>query len=439
MLNKYIRYVTVLLVLLIAAAPVYANGVNGDTNRAAQSDSTQVIVAPGESIKLGLATDLSNLIPDPGQDIANGATLAVLRRNTEFGGIHGFQVELDVQDDRCDPTDATTVANRFASDPQVVGVVGHVCSGASIAASEVYVDARIPMVSSSATAVSFTANGYDIVNRVAFTDGAQGTVDARFLYEELGVTQLAVIHDNSDYGKGLADVVVEEFERIGGTVVAYEVISADEQDYRSVLTTVAAGEPEGIFFGGYQAQAALLVNQMLEVGLEDVAFLSDDGTFTEQYIELAGSAAEGTYASFVSTAEFMDSEASAVFDEVYEQLFGVAPDELGPFHYHAYDAASILLDAIEAVAVVDDAGNLVIDREALIVAVRETTDYEGLTGVLSCDGIDGIGECGAGVIGVNVVEDGAWVAVDVPEELQYGQAYGEEEVAEEEVEEEAAE
>src|SRR5690606_19913467 len=119
--------------------------------------------------------------------------------------------------------------------------------------------------------------------------------------------------------------------------------------------------------------------------------------------------------------------------------FGVAPDELGPFHYHAYDAASILLDAIEAVAVVDDAGNLVIDREALIVAVRETTDYEGLTGVLSCDGIDGIGECGAGVIGVNVVEDGAWVAVDVPEELQYGQAYGEEEVAEEEVEEEAAE
>lgn len=421
MLSRRFRYVVVLLVILAMAAPAYAS-VAPTTNDAqlAQSDSAQVVVPAGESIKLGLATDLSNLIPDPGQDIANGGILAVEQRN-EAGGVAGFTVELDVQDDRCVGEDATTVANQFASDPQTVAVVGHVCSGASIAASGIYQDARIPMVSPSSTAVAFTANGYDIVNRVAFTDGAQGTVDARYLYEELDVEFLAIIHDNSDYGLGLANVVQEEFERIGGEIASFDAIDVDEQDYRPVLTVLAGDPPDAIFFGGYQGQAALLVNQMLEVGLEDTLFFSDDGVFTEQYLDNAGDASEGSYASFV--VEAANEEGNAAFDEAYEARFGVAPDDLGPFHAHTYDAANILMNAIEAVAVVDDSGNLVIDREALIVAVRETTDYEGLTGTLSCDGIDGQGECGAGEIGVNIVEDGEWTGVDVPAELQFGQPF----------------
>ena len=420
MLSRSFRYIVVLLVLLALAAPAYANVAPTDHQILAQSDATQVVVPAGESIKLGLATDLSNLIPDPGQDIANGGILAVEQRN-EAGGIAGFTVELDVQDDRCVGEDATTVANQFASDPQTVAVVGHVCSGASIAASVIYQDARIPMVSPSSTAVAFTANGYDVVNRVAFTDGAQGTVDARYLYQELGVTRLAIVHDNSDYGLGLANVVQEEFLRIGGEIVGFEAISVDEQDYRSVLTVLAGDPPDAIFFGGYADQGALLVNQMLEVGLEDTVFFSDDGVYTQQYLDNAGDASDGSYASF--TVEAANEEGNAAFDEAYEARFGVAPDSLGPFHAHTYDAANVLMNAIEAVAEIDADGNLVIDREALIVAVRETTDYEGLTGVLSCDGVDGFGECGAGEIGVNVVEDGAWVGVEVPEELQFGASF----------------
>lgn len=434
MFTKRFRYLAVLLVVLVAAAPVYANGIPNSSVLPAQSDATQVVVAAGESIKIGVATDLSNVVPEPGQDIANGALLAADYVNA-MGGIQGFQVAMDVQDDRCDPTDATTVANQFASDPQTVAVVGHVCSGASIAASEVYQDARIPMVSASSTAVAFTANGRDVVNRVAFTDGAQGAVDARFIYQELGVTQLAVIHDNSDYGKGLADVVVAEFERITGTVVAYEVINPEEQDYTAVLTTVAEAAPEAIFFGGYEGPAALLVNQMQEVGLENAVFFSDDGVFTQTYLDLAGEAAEGSYTSFADTSSFLNVEGAATFDAAYLAKYGVDADDLGPFHYHAFDAASIILNAVAEVAVLDDAGNLVIDREALIAAIRNTTEYPGLTGTLSCDGLEGLGECGAGEIGVNVVEDGAWVAVEVPAELQFSQPFMEAEGGEEGTEE----
>lgn len=418
--SKLFRYVALLLVLLVMVTPAYANFHNTGKTAQLQSDATQVVVPAGEPIKIGLATDLSNIIPQPGQDIANGARIAVLDRN-EMEGIQGFQVELDVQDDRCVGEDATNVANLFASDPQVVAVVGHVCSGATSAAIDVYVQARIPNVSPSSTAAFLPEKGYDTFNRVAFSDAAQGTVDARYIYSVLGLTTLAVVHDNSDYGKGLAETVAAEFTNLGGTVVndgELLVINTEEQDYRAVLTPLAAEPPAALFFAGYEQQAALLISQMKEVGLADTIFMSDDGTYTQGYIDAAGEAAEGSYASFVNTTDFADAEALEAFKARYEEEFDVAPDELGPFHAHAYDAASIIMNAIDEVAIVDADGNLVIDREALILAIRNTTEYEGLTGTLTCNPESG--ECGAGVIGMNFVEDGEWVPVEVPEELQYG-------------------
>lgn len=418
--SKRFRFVAVLLALLVMVTPAYANISNTSKSIQFQSDATQVVVPAGEPIKIGLATDLSNLIPQPGQDIANGARIAVLERN-EAEGIQGFQVELDVQDDRCVGEDATNVANLFASDPQVVAVVGHVCSGATSAAIDVYVQARIPSVSPSSTAAFLPEKGYDTFNRVAFSDAAQGTVDARYIYTVLGATTLAVVHDNTDYGKGLSEIVAAEFTALGGTVAnggELLVINPDEQDYRAVLTPLAAEPPAALFFGGYEQQAALLISQMKEVGLADTIFFSDDGTYTQGYIDAAGEAANGSYASFVDTSSFANADALEAFKARYETEFGVAPDELGPFHAHAYDAASIIMNAIDSVATVDADGNLVINREELILAIRNTTDYAGLTGTLSCNPENG--ECGAGTIGVNLVEEGEWVAVEVPAELQYG-------------------
>jgi branched-chain amino acid transport system substrate-binding protein len=137
---KKFAFLALILVLAVAALPSMAQ------------DPAVATIAPGETVKIGLATDLSNIIPAPGEDIANGGQLAVNQYMEEMGGLLGFEVELVIEDDRCTGEDATSVANLFASDPSIVAVVGHVCSGASIPASEIYEEARIPMVSPSSTA-----------------------------------------------------------------------------------------------------------------------------------------------------------------------------------------------------------------------------------------------------------------------------------------------
>lgn len=401
-----------LMVLLLAVSPVLAANTPNATKVAPHQDGAVAVFAPGESVKIGLATDLSNIIPEFGLDIAQASQLAVDLYN-ENGGLLGFTVELDVQDDLCTGEGATPVANLFASDPAVVGVVGHTCSGASVPASLVYQDARIPMVSPSSTAGSFTDRGLDVVNRVAFNDNVQGVVAARYIYSELGVTSIAVLHDNSTYGKGLADTVAATFAELGGEVVASDVIDPDAQDYRSTLSVIAESEPELLYFGGYVSQGALLAEQMLETGLEETTFFSDDGIFGQDFIDQAGDAAEVAFATF--GLQLGDPAANEEFDALYEETYGTLPDEVGPFHAQSFDSTVVILNALEAVAELDADGNLVIDREALIAAVRTTTDLAGLSGNITCDEN---GDCGSALIAVHVVEDGAWVELEVPAELQ---------------------
>lgn len=392
---KSLRLLILVALLVLAISPVYAQ------------DEGKVVIKPGETIKIAIVTDLTNVIPEFGRDIANAAQTAAVFRN-EAGGIKGFQIETFVEDDRCSGDDATTVANRVASDPKVVAVVGHICSGATIAASNVYEEARIPMMSPSATAVEVTSRGLTVINRVAPLDSVQGVYDANYIYKILGARKLAALHDNDAYGLGLARAVADEFTRLGGEVVAFEGINVDDQDYRPVLTPLVALAPDVIFFGGYEQQAVLLIPQKNDVGLADVIFFGPDGIKGEATIRGAGAAAEGVYASFPPELLYED------FDAKYEELFGVKPQELGPFHYHAADAAGMIFAAIEAVSEVDADGNLVIDREALIKALRETSDYEGLTGTLTCAEN---GDCGATVFAIYVVEDGQFVQVEVPEDL----------------------
>ncbi|MGQ9850476.1 MAG: branched-chain amino acid ABC transporter substrate-binding protein [Aggregatilineaceae bacterium] len=396
-MRKKLLFLVITALLLIAVLPVQAQ------------EGGKVVVKPGEKIKIAVATDLTNAIPEFGLDIAQGAQTALSFLN-EKGGIKGFEVEMFVEDDRCTGDDATTVANRVASDPQVVAVVGHICSGATVAASNVYEEARIVMVSPSATAEEVTSRGLTVINRVAPLDAVQGVYDANFIYKILGARKIAVLHDNDTYGLGLARAVADEFTRLGGEVVAFEGINPDDQDYRPILTPLVALEPEVIFFGGYEQQAVLLAPQKNDVGLQNAIFFGPDGIFGQAFIDGAGAAAEGTYASFPPQLVYED------WDARYEELFGINPtkDFLGPFHYHAADAAGLIFAALEKVAEVDADGNLVIDREALIKAVRETKDYEGLTGTLTCNEK---GDCGATVFAIYVVEDGEFVQVEVPEDL----------------------
>jgi branched-chain amino acid transport system substrate-binding protein len=297
------------------------------------------------------------------------------------------------------------VAHKLASDPTEVAIAGHIFSGATLAAMPIYEKAGIPMMSPSATNPDLTKQGSTVFNRVVFTDATQGKFAGEYLFNTLKVTKLAVMHDGQAYGQGLAAVVRDTFTGLGGEVVAFQAITPGESDYSAVLADIASKQPEAIFYGGYTAEAVVIVNQMKQSGLDGVTFFGDDGTFGQDFLDRAGANGEGAYAASLIPPE---SDAKAKFDAAYLAAFGTEAGKLSPYSWSAYDAVAVLVKAIESVAIKGDDGNLYIPRSALIDAVRGTKDYQGLTGVISCNDT---GECASSGPTFYIVKDGKWVEV----------------------------
>ena len=354
--------------------------------------------SPGDTIKLGYVGPMTGDYAAFGTDISRGVELAV----KYHGPVMGFEVEVVVEDTQGTPEQGAAVANKFAADEKMAGVVGHTFSGSTEVAIPIYQNAGIAMMSPSATNPGLVAIGSDVFNRVAFTDAMQGSFAASYIYTNLGVKKIAVMHDGGAYGQGLAELAAEAFQGYGGEVVATEGITPGETDYSAPLAAIAAAEPELIYFGGYDADAAVMVSQMAAAGLEGVKFFGCDGTYGIKYIELAGDAAEGTYSTYVPIPE---SDAFTKFQDDYQADYGQAQGELSPFSPHGHDSAAVLLAAMDEVAV-KDGDNLVIPRKALADEVRSTQDFTGLTGTISCDAD---GECAAAAILFMEVVDGEWV------------------------------
>ncbi len=181
------------------------------------------------------------------------------------------------------------------------------------------------------------------------------------------------MHDNGDYGLGLVELLQSAFEALGGEVTGVEGGQVGETDFRAALAKIAANGPELVFFGGYSTEAALVTQQMKETpGLEDVLFMSDDGSFTQQYLDTAGAAAEGAYMS-KPIGDVQADEYNA-FRQRYADTYGAEP--LGPYDAQSYDSVMLIADAINQVAEVDASGNLVIDRDALITGYPSHGEFD---------------------------------------------------------------
>jgi branched-chain amino acid transport system substrate-binding protein len=366
-----------------------------------------VVIAPGEPVRIGASVALTGPIPEFGLDIKQAYELAIVDLNAA-GGLMGHDYALDVQDGACDGDAATVVGNGFAADPTILAVAGGTCTGETLGLKPILEEARIPFLSASSTNPAVTSEDCDICNRVALSDKLQADVDADYIFNTLGLTQAAVMHDNGDYGLGLATLFKDAFELLGGTVLSFDGIQVGDTDFRATLTQVATNNPEIIFFGGYVTEGALIAAQMKETGLENAVFFSDDGVFGKPFIDTAGAAAEGNYCSFVAGDE--SAEANAEFDAKYEEAYGTAPEDQGPFHAQAYDSIMMIATAIESVAKEDDSGlgYLIVEREALITALRSTSGLQGLAGVMTCNAI---GDCGAGGIQIFQVQNEEFVQV----------------------------
>ena len=393
-----------LMLAACAAAPPAAEAPveEASMEEAPAGTSGKVVVAAGGMIRIGGSFALTGPIPTLGLDIRQGAELAVDDLNAA-GGFGGFMFELVAEDGACDGTQGTNVGNKFASDETIVAVTGGTCSGETFGLLPILQEARIPFVSPSATNPDITSAGCDVCNRVALSDALQGAIDAKYVFTDLGLTKVAVVHDNSDYGKGVAEVFRNSITGLGAELTGFEGVQVGDTDFRAMLARIGAAGPQAVFFGGYATEAGLIAQQMTETpGLEDTVFMSVDGAYTLQYIQ----AAEGTYISLLAGDD--SEEMNAEFDAKYIEKYGVSPDELGAFHSQSYDSVILIAFAIAAVASIDDSGNLVIDREELIAAIRAVDAFDGLTGTIKCDSI---GECGAGGVQIYKVADGAFVQV----------------------------
>jgi branched-chain amino acid transport system substrate-binding protein len=333
-----------------------------------------------------------------GQDISQAAKLAV----SDAGQFQGFSFSLDAEDDGGTAEGGAAVANKFVANPAVVAIAGHIFSGATAAAIPIYEKAAIPMMSPSATNPKLTTTGSKVFNRDVFTDAAQGKFAAAYLYNKLGVKDLAIMHDGQAYGQGLAQVVKDQFTALGGNVVAFTAITPGQSDYSAPLADIASKKPQALFYGGYTAEAVVVINQMKAAGLTGVTFFGDDGTFGQDFLDRTAANGEGAYSTSLIPAA---SDAKTKFDAAYLAAYGQPAGKLSPYSWTAYDSVAVLIKAVESVAVVSG-GKLYIPRAALVSAVRATSNYVGLSGTIGCDAT---GECSASGPVFNVDKGGKWV------------------------------
>ncbi len=373
-----------------------------ETDVCAQDEFGCAKIAPGTKIKIGMGAPMTGDNAQFGIDISQGSLIAL----QDAGTVEGFAFELVAEDDGGTPEGGAAVANKLASDPNVVAIAGHIFSGATDAAMPIYEDKGIPMMSPSATNPPLTQQGSKVFNRVAFTDAAQGKFAAEYLFNKLGITKLATMHDGQSYGQGLAEVVANSFKELGGEVVATEAITPGETDYSAPLSAIAAKSPQAVYYGGYVQEAVVLVNQWKQSGLEGVIFFGCDGTYGEDFINRSGANGEGAYAVALVPAA---SDAVTAFNSSYLSQFGSAAGALSPFTWNAYDSAAVLAAAVKQVAFLGADGSLYIPRGALTAAVRNTKEFKGLSGVLTCDAV---GECNASGPIFYIVKDGKWVPAE---------------------------
>jgi branched-chain amino acid transport system substrate-binding protein len=294
-----------------------------------------------DTIKLGVAGPHSGDLAPYGIPAMKAAQLVVKKINAN-GGVLGKQVELLIQDDQCKPEIATNTATKLVTQGADV-VLGHICSGATKAALGIYKDAKIPVMSPSATNPGLTQSGdYPNFYRTIASDDMQAKLAVDFAIDKLGAKKVAVLHDKGDYGKGFAEFAkkfLDESSKV--KVVLFEGITPGAMDYSSIVQKIRRAKADVLIFGGYHPEASKLVAQMKRKRMK-TAFLSDDGVKDVSFIKVAGAAAEGAYMTGPRDLSSIPLNAAATAE--FKAAYGEDP---GAFFQEGYSAALALLNAIQ--------------------------------------------------------------------------------------------
>ena len=246
-------------------------------------------------IKIATAGPMTGQYASFGEQMRRGAEMAGKDLNAA-GGVLGQQLSLSVGDDACDPKQAVAVANKMVSDG-VVFMAGHFCSGSSIPASKVYTEEGILQVSPASTNPKLTEEGGDNVFRTCGRDDQQGIVAGNFLADKFGSKKIAILHDKTAYGKGLADETKKQLNKRGISETMYEAYTAGEKDYSALVTKMKGAGIDLFYVGGYHTEAGLMIRQSHEQGYEP-QLVSGDALVTDEYWKITGDTGAGTLMTF---------------------------------------------------------------------------------------------------------------------------------------------
>ena len=360
-----------------------------------------VEVGPGEAIQIRSVQTLSRN-PGLGAPSQRGVALAI----EDYGPVAGRAVSMRAGiDSECTKIGGWAAAATAAGNPKVVGVIGPSCSVAATGLSPVIGEYGLVAISAAVVAPSLTSDlagnpgndhspgFYRVSNNALY----RALAAARFAYDELGLRRVAAIHDGDPYTWSTADAFADSFGELGGQAETFG-IAKGTIDMTSVLTQAAATDPDGLFFPIFQAEGARIVQQIGQVpGLEQAKLISATSLMVSEFLAVPES--EGVYFAGPESEFAGTNAATGVSGDqlmaAYQERHGEAPTSI--YLPRAYDATTLLLGAIEQVAVVDG-DTVYIDRQKLRDALTATSGFTGIAGTYTCDEF---GDCGTGRVQVS--------------------------------------
>lgn len=305
-----------------------------------------------------------------GTSTKQGYDLAIEEWNAK-GGVLGKQVKLVFADDKGDPAEGATVFTKLIEQDKASAILGTVMSKVSLAGAPICQAAKIPMIATASTNPKVTEVG-DSIFRACFIDPFQGTVGAKFAFDDLKAKKAACLFDvGNDYTKGLSEFFKAKFTALGGEVVGFEGHATGTSDFKAQLTKVLASKPDVLYISDYYSDVAIIAKQARELGFKG-PMIGGDGWDSPKLVEIAGNAVEGC---FFTNHYSKDDKAPIVqeFVKKFNAKYKAAPDALAAL---AYDATNIMLDAINRAGSTDGAAI----KSALV-----KTDLRVVTGQVKFD------------------------------------------------------
>ena len=325
------------------------------------------ITSADAEILIGVAGPMTGQDAWTGEQQRQGAELAVADINAS-GGVLGEDVRLIVGDDACDPDQAVAVADQLVNEG-VVFVAGHYCSHSSIPASKIYEKAGVLMISPGSTNPRLTDEGGENVFRVCGRDDQQGVVAGNYLADGWADKEIAILHDNSIYGKGLADETRKQLNKRGVKEAMYEAFAPGEIDYSPLVSRMEAAGIDVFYIGGYSTEAALILTQARDQAYE-VQLVGGDTLTSDDFWMITGPAGEGTLMTFGPDYREIDAA-----KDVVEKFRARNFEPLG-YTLYSYGAVQVWAQAVEK------AGSLELGA---VVKVLRNDDFDTVLGKIGFD------------------------------------------------------